>query len=70
MGQTFRAICPAASVLHVFELVSENGRTVGWCTKCRRTWPLSVLSDQAGEDGPAPKPGAPRSAPRGKSRKR
>jgi hypothetical protein len=46
IGPTFRAICPATSVLHVFELVSEQGKTVGWCTKCRRVWPLSELSDR------------------------
>lgn len=45
MGQTFRAICPGAGVLHVFELVSEKGRMTGWCTKCRQTWPLDGLSD-------------------------
>ncbi len=55
MGQTFRAICPTASVLHVFELVSDNGRTAGWCTKCRQVWPLSQLSD-----GKADEPEAPR----------
>lgn len=67
MGQTFRAICPAATVLHVFELVSENGRTVGWCTKCRRTWPLSELSDQAGDDAPPSPRGGKRKKKPGKS---
>ncbi len=51
MGQTFRAICPATSVLHVFELVSERGRTMGWCTKCRQVWPLAELTD--GKEGEA-----------------
>ncbi|HXP96418.1 MAG TPA: hypothetical protein VN809_06875 [Telmatospirillum sp.] len=64
MGQTFRAICPAASTLHVFELVSEKGRTVGWCTKCRQTWPLSELSDRKDDDP------APSDAPRGRPKKR
>lgn len=63
MGQTFRAICPAAATLHVFELVSENGKTVGWCTQCRQTWPLAELSDGK-DDAP------PADAPRGRSKKR
>ncbi|HVI51840.1 MAG TPA: hypothetical protein VM661_11565 [Candidatus Sulfotelmatobacter sp.] len=45
MTQTFRAVCPDAKVLHVFRLVSEGGKTMGWCTKCRTLHPLSVLSD-------------------------
>ncbi len=66
MGTTFRAICPATSALHVFEVVSEKGRTVGWCTKCRKTWPLSELSDRQGDDD-AVTPEAPR-RPSGKHR--
>jgi hypothetical protein len=63
MPPTFRAICPAASTLHVFELVSEQGKTVGWCTKCRQTWPLSELSDRKDDEPADPK------APRGRSKK-
>ena len=63
MAPTFRAICPATSALHVFELVSEQGKTVGWCTKCRKIWPLSELSDRKGDDAVTP------DAPRGRSGK-
>ncbi len=65
MGQTFRAICPATSVLHVFELVSEAGRTAGWCTKCRQVWPLSELSDRKEGDPVTPdRPRRPKRRPR------
>jgi hypothetical protein len=67
MGQTFRAICPAASALHVFELVSEHGKTMGWCTKCRRVWPLSELSDH--KEGDPVVPDAPRKRPAKQRRK-
>ncbi len=61
VGHTFRAICPEGAALHVFELVSEKGRTVGWCTKCRKTWPLSELSDHREDDPVVPdRPGAPK----------
>lgn len=55
MNQTFRAICPATKELHVFELVREGGKMVGWCTRCRTTWPLTQLTDgKTGEDTIAP----------------
>lgn len=43
--QTFRAICPDTKVLHVFQIVSENGKTMGWCTKCRKLYPFGELTD-------------------------
>ena len=45
MIQTFRAICPNSKTLQRFELVSDHGKTVGWCPHCRTLWPLSELSD-------------------------
>ena len=64
MGQTFRAICPATAVLHVFELVSERGRTVGWCTKCRKVWPLAELTDGKDGEPDAPAKRKPKRRPR------
>lgn len=43
--QTFKAICPNTKTLQRFEVVSENGKTLGWCQHCRQTFPLSDLSD-------------------------
>jgi len=49
--QTFRAICPDTKELHVFQIISDKGKTVGWCTKCLRSHPLSELTDgRADED--------------------
>lgn len=68
MGQTFRAICPAAGVQHVFELVSEKGRTMGWCTKCRQTWPLDGLTDgRTGEEIVPDRRSRPRKPPKQKA---
>ncbi|OIQ85589.1 hypothetical protein GALL_325630 [mine drainage metagenome] len=53
-GQTFRALCPEAKALHVFEVVSEQGKTVAWCTRCRKVFPLAGLSDGRGDDDIAP----------------
>jgi hypothetical protein len=56
MSQTFRALCPEAKLLHVFEIVSEQKRTVGWCTQCRKTWPLTELSDGETDEAAVRKP--------------
>lgn len=51
MTQTFRAICPDAKVPHVFRLVTEGGKTMAWCTKCRTVHPLEGLTDgKTGDD--------------------
>ena len=60
MGQTFKAICPEAKTLHTFELVSKDRKTVGWCTKCLRDWPLAELSDGQGDDPVDRKPRRPK----------
>lgn len=67
MGQTFRALCPAAGVRHVFELVSEGGHTKGWCTRCRQVWPLEALSDE--QPDPAKTPQQPK-RPSGKQKRK
>jgi len=51
LTQTFRAICPDTKIQHVFRLVSDGGKTIGWCTKCLKSFPLTELSDgKTGDD--------------------
>lgn len=45
ISQSFRAICPNTKTLQRFDVVSEKGKTMGWCPQCRQTFPLSELSD-------------------------
>jgi|GEM_PF-3160695 len=54
--QTFRAICPDAKALHVFQIVSDGGQTMGWCTKCRKSFAMAELSDGKTEADDKPKP--------------
>lgn len=68
MGTTFKAICPQTKDLQVFEIVSENGRTKGWCSRCRQTWPLAELSDGQG-DPKGKKANAPPAPPKRRKRR-